>query len=1365
MFAAPTAADKAAALESSRLAAVDPEAVAQEAYAEAKKKEIAARETFYVPFGVGELGYMQNPFYKDGTRLRLGPDVTDGFSDDHLLNDHQVEIIEVLGDSAKVRQTNESAKEGWVRQRNLSRIERSAGLADLEQLAQMAVEALQQREVQISELEDAMHAREEEFEGLREQLIALQAENADLKMENSDFRAQAEAAAATPPPTQPAQESLDVGVGDAPTFAPASESAARPGLTRDASGSSGRMPGLTRRDSSVVVGATGSFKKTPGLHSFSEGDVGWMFNPVTEGTRLRDGPYADAGFVGIAFVRNDVEVEVLTVTGEFCQVRAVTDKADDDKAEGWVRTRYISRHAKGADFAMNALRNSYIDVSAARSVLERDATGGSGSVLDENVSVPATPPVTRDPSAAIEASSPAKGTDKALSPKVAERVESRANTAEYKEAIKAQALDQLANTMAAELKTALARANLRTMELYREWDSEGVGSLSKKAFCKVMSAFQQGMGTKNTQEELEGVFDRWDVDKSGSLDFQELDRAIRGATANSIRAAEKGGVTGASLSAALQDRLGGKAKGGAVKGKDAKDAKGKGKGEEVKAPPKRTEYKSRKKLEEEKAAAEEEAAEGAEQKWNAAQWLKSLSLHELVAGALELPEAGTPQYNYVRRMDRGRLEKMLSNTKGQELLTAISEMILEACEEMRGKGKSLQDGAVKSDKFQSSAKFQMSYGSLSLFYGGLESLLGPPKMYKGSLFGAMEYEHCAQSDAEIEFTTSNGSTSTSKIEWEVVVAPRKEKGKWAYAERADLVGKASAYARSILSLEDMMEKMEVEANQHLRKDGHTELIKEELVGGRMYTGACYAKYNAVLRAKSKDPYLVEQMKKTTLGNTYTTSIHAINSCVLKLSKLTKAGKVWRGIKDAKLPKSFWVANSMGVRGGIEYGFSSTTTDKAQAMHYAGGDMMKDGDASTIFEMQMGMVDRGADLTWLSQYPFEREVLLPPLTGIEALDTNVSGGMLVINARLSLNMAAHTLEQVLSRRRKMLMDMCKGIELELRDVLDFKLATFSVKLLNHAMNFGPLSEHTEWFNNDDNFAMVMSSTLSLQHVLTSEAQKLFSHLEKPEISFRNWDKRGPSRMIMLGGWVLSRTSPNEVFIDLNNADLTSDDGVTLAKALGGIPKLTSVDVRGNPKLAGEGLKALIQAMKEEKPGHPRSLCGVSSLNTQLAVQRKWTPEQQVDRELAVAELESHLYSESVTAGMGGKSSGDQITLNRRGGGGASDKGGWYPLNWAAKTDHLQVGEQLLKNGYDVNKQEGAGSGSQKWSALHQAVYSKRPEFVKMLLAWGADVTLKDVNGNSPAALAEKSGNNDIITMVKEAKPTVTKAAKAKTKGEK
>ena len=64
-------------------------------------------------------------------------------------------------------------------------------------------------------------------------------------------------------------------------------------------------------------------------------------------------------------------------------------------------------------------------------------------------------------------------------------------------------------------------------------------------------------------------------------------------------------------------------------------------------------------------------------------------------------------------------------------------------------------------------------------------------------------------------------------------------------------------------------------------------------------------------------------------------------------------------------------------------------------------------------MQQGMVDRGAEMEWLSQYPHEKEVLFPPLTGLEALSTEVDGASLLVLTRLSLNMASLTLEQVIS----------------------------------------------------------------------------------------------------------------------------------------------------------------------------------------------------------------------------------------------------------------------------------------------------------------------------------------------------------------
>ena len=46
------------------------------------------------------------------------------------------------------------------------------------------------------------------------------------------------------------------------------------------------------------------------------------------------------------------------------------------------------------------------------------------------------------------------------------------------------------------------------------------------------------------------------------------------------------------------------------------------------------------------------------------------------------------------------------------------------------------------------------------------------------------------------------------------------------------------------------------------------------------------------------------------------------------------------------------------------------------MHYA----QQPGKPALVFEMQLGMIDRGAELGWISQYPYEAECLFAPLTG-------------------------------------------------------------------------------------------------------------------------------------------------------------------------------------------------------------------------------------------------------------------------------------------------------------------------------------------------------------------------------------------------
>ena len=163
-----------------------------------------------------------------------------------------------------------------------------------------------------------------------------------------------------------------------------------------------------------------------------------------------------------------------------------------------------------------------------------------------------------------------------------------------------------------------------------------------------------------------------------------------------------------------------------------------------------------------------------------------------------------------------------------------------------------------------------------------------------------------------------------------------------------------------------------------------------------------------------------------------TTLHVVNSVIVKASKLTSARPIYRGIAGGRLPDAFWKPNEHGVMGGVENAFMSTTFDRDVAMTYSRQDGPNK--PSVVFEMKMGMVDRGAELDWLSQYSHERECLFAPLTGLEVLGTRIEDGVIIVEARLSVNLNNLTIEQVVSKRRKMLQDMASSLRLEVFEEL-------------------------------------------------------------------------------------------------------------------------------------------------------------------------------------------------------------------------------------------------------------------------------------------------------------------------------------------
>eukprot|EP00966_Prymnesium_polylepis_P293171 6771400-Prymnesium_polylepis.1 len=218
-------------------------------------------------------------------------------------------------------------------------------------------------------------------------------------------------------------------------------------------------------------------------------------------------------------------------------------------------------------------------------------------------------------------------------------------------------------------------------------------------------------------------------------------------------------------------------------------------------------------------------------------------------------------------------------------------------------------------------------------------------------------------------------------------------------------------------------------------------------------------------------------------------MHVINSAVVKLGKLTVATKVYRGISGRLLPEQFWAPNEFGVKGGIESAFMSTTLDRDVALQYAAGC------AGFVFEIQQGMVDRGSDISWLSQYPHEKEILFAPLTGLEVQSTRVEGSVLVVSVALSVNLNALTIEQVIGKRRKLLADMAANMQGEVRGALTGTgFDELGPKLLMRELRQGVLAEEGVWYNEDEHFELAVQGLMAWKRIVLLEDTRL--KLSKP-----------------------------------------------------------------------------------------------------------------------------------------------------------------------------------------------------------------------------------------------------------------------------
>ena len=285
---------------------------------------------------------------------------------------------------------------------------------------------------------------------------------------------------------------------------------------------------------------------------------------------------------------------------------------------------------------------------------------------------------------------------------------------------------------------------------------------------------------------------------------------------------------------------------------------------------------------------------------------------------VEEREAGPPEVGEIGRIERGEYS-------GQHVIVIKDDGTRWQCELIKDDG---SKGAMiwlevdeKGSPLQavSPKLFTLTFGEPKDFVGGLVTLVGEPI---GHRMLGMKQEHGAAADSHVEFEVGNyGTRTTSQLEWWFVVEPT--------AARLDALG-LSAWPTDVKLRENPAMRhrcraplplgsfgaQRAELNEKLR-ELHTELLDEEFIGARLYTGPCFMKYNTVLRGvHGKVPFFQTCFEKLCLGNRYVTTLHVIAAALSKLALLGKCETVYRGMSGGELPETFRRADASRFKGGV-----------------------------------------------------------------------------------------------------------------------------------------------------------------------------------------------------------------------------------------------------------------------------------------------------------------------------------------------------------------------------------------------------------------------------------------------------------------
>ena len=419
--------------------------------------------------------------------------------------------------------------------------------------------------------------------------------------------------------------------------------------------------------------------------------------------------------------------------------------------------------------------------------------------------------------------------------------------------------------------------------------------------------------------------------------------------------------------------------------------------------------------------------------WLVSKWLESVGVASVVADALlaDLRQSHSGRAPFVERAFARQLGARGSQSVLFGLLSS-SSLLEQLADRIYRSARQLHADQLHADQLHAapsgpppsqrqpplSAKFDadggcsaagFATGGLGALHAGLDALMPLPEMDEGDLATQLEThlesEHCDRADSRTPFVCSElgGMQTTSQTELVFVADPEHGAGRigvraWPQPRLATPSHAHGVPARRVPRPLRDLEGAWARVNSRLHEARALPLRRAELIACRLFTGPMRTKYNAVLRsAGARGTASAALLHTLCQGNEYTTTLHVLNGALRKLGKLTLPTTVYRPLAEAVLPIPLWRADRRGVCAAVEAGVLSVVGDAAAAMVHTsrlgGGGTHGLRCALLAIEMPMGCC--AASLSWLSEFPEERELAWPPLTAFTLRSARVEAGTLLV----------------------------------------------------------------------------------------------------------------------------------------------------------------------------------------------------------------------------------------------------------------------------------------------------------------------------------------------------------------------------------